>query len=59
MVAPYFELKKSGDQYILNLRSTNGKVILTSHPYNSKGAAKRSIKSIQKNAPVAEIRDQT
>ena len=59
MAAPYFELKRSGDQYMFNLRSTNGKVIVTSHLYTSKTAVQQCIKSIRKNALVAEIRDET
>ena len=59
MAARYFELKRSGGQYMFNLRSTNGKVIVTSRLYTSKTAVQQCIKSIRKNALVAEIGDET
>ena len=42
-----------------DLKHTNGQVIATSEVYNSKGACVNGIESVQKNAPAANIEDQT
>ena len=61
MAEPYFELKKSSDgQYMFNLHSAPfGEIIATSERYTTKAAAKNGIESVKKNAPVAEVRDET
>ena len=57
---PKFELKKSkNDQYYFNLTAANGQVIATSEMYTTKDAAENGIASVQKNAPQAEIEDQS
>jgi uncharacterized protein YegP (UPF0339 family) len=59
-VAAKFVLKKgSTGQFHFNLVATNGQVIATSEAYESKAAALNGIDSVKKNAPVAELDDQT
>jgi uncharacterized protein YegP (UPF0339 family) len=54
-----FVLKKSGDQFMFNLKAANGEIIATSERYKSKEHALDGIKSVQKNAPTAAVDDQT
>ena len=42
-----------------DLKATNGQVIATSEVYKSLASCKNGIASVQKNAPVAAIEDQT
>lgn len=42
-----------------DLKATNGQVILTSEVYNSKAACLNGIESIKKNAPDANVENQT
>jgi uncharacterized protein len=49
-MAGKFELKKSGEQFYFNLKSSNGKVILTSERYTEKRGAQKGIESVRKNA---------
>lgn len=42
-----------------DLKATNGKVILTSEVYTTKAACRNGVESIMKNAPVANVEDQT
>jgi uncharacterized protein YegP (UPF0339 family) len=59
-VAAKFVLKKgSTGKFHFNLIATNGQVIATSEAYESKAAAINGIESVKKNAPVAEVEDQT
>ncbi|HEY3904618.1 MAG TPA: YegP family protein [Streptosporangiaceae bacterium] len=59
-MAAKFVLKKSSNgKFHFNLHATNGQVIATSEMYESKAAAVNGIESVQKNAPVAELDDQT
>ena len=59
-VAAKFVLKKgSTGKFHFNLLATNGQVIATSEAYESKAAAINGIESVKKNAPVAEVEDQT
>jgi uncharacterized protein len=59
-VAAKFVLKKgSTGKFHFNLVATNGQVIATSEAYESKAAALNGIESVQRNAPVAELDDQT
>src|SRR5690606_19751675 len=43
-------LKRSGEQFVFNLRSSNHQVILTSQRYASKSSAQQGIESVRKNA---------
>ena len=46
-------------QVRFNLVATNGQVISTSEAYESKASAIKGIESVKRNAPAAEIDDQT
>ena len=60
MAHPSFQLKKSkSDQFYFTLTAKNGQVIAQSEMYNSKDAAENGIRSVQENAPNAEIDDQS
>ena len=54
-----FEIKKSGDGQMFNLKAGNGEVIGTSEVYNSRASLDNGIASVQKNAPEAPVEDQT
>jgi uncharacterized protein YegP (UPF0339 family) len=59
-VAGKFVLKKgSTGKFHFNLQAANGQVIATSEAYESKSAAMNGIDSVKKNAPDAEVDDQT
>jgi len=47
----YYELKRSGDQYMFNLKAGNHEVILTSERYSSKTSAQGGISSVRQNSP--------
>jgi len=60
MRKPKFEIKKRKDgQYMFNLKAVNGEIIATSEGYTTKQACLNGIASVRKNAPIAEIDDQT
>lgn len=48
---------KSGVKF--DLKAGNGEIIATSEVYNSMGACKSGVASVQKNAPVAAVENQT
>ena len=48
---------KSGVKF--DLKAGNGEVILSSEVYNSLASCKNGIASVQKNAPIAAVEDQT
>jgi uncharacterized protein YegP (UPF0339 family) len=55
-----FVLKKgSSGKYHFNLLAANGQVIATSEAYERRQSALDGIESVQKNAPGAEVEDQT
>jgi uncharacterized protein YegP (UPF0339 family) len=54
-----FVLKKSGDQFMFNLKAANGEVIATSERYKTKEGALNGIESVKTNAPGATTDDQT
>jgi uncharacterized protein YegP (UPF0339 family) len=59
-VAGKFVLKKgSTGKFHFNLQAANGQVIATSEAYESRSAAMNGIESVKKNAPDAEVDDQT
>lgn len=59
-MAGKFVLKKgSSGKYHFNLLASNGQVIATSEAYEHKQAALSGIESVKKNAPGAEVDDQT
>jgi uncharacterized protein YegP (UPF0339 family) len=59
-MAAKFVLKKgSTGKFRFNLVATNGQVIATSESYESKASAINGIESVKRNAPDAEVDDQT
>ena len=55
-----FEMKVSSNgKFYFNLRATNGQVIGNSEMYESKSACENGVESVKKNAPDAEVEDQT
>ena len=59
-MATKFVLKKgSTGKFRFNLVATNSQVIATSESYESKASAINGIESVKRNAPNAEIDDQT
>ena len=46
-------------KYRFNLVATNGQIIATSEAYESKASALKGIESVKRNAPTAEVDDQT
>jgi uncharacterized protein len=59
-MAAKFVLKKgSTGKFRFNLVATNGQVIATSESYETKVSAINGIESVKRNAPNAEVDDQT
>jgi uncharacterized protein YegP (UPF0339 family) len=59
-MAAKFVLKKgSTGKFRFNLVATNGQVIATSESYETKASAINGIESVKRNAPNAEVDDQT
>lgn len=54
-----FEVKSTDAGYRFNLKAGNGEVIATSQTYKSMDSCKNGIESVKKNAPIANIEDQT
>ena len=54
-----FQVKAAGKGVMFNLLATNGQVVATSEVYNKLGSMLNGIASVQKNAPVAGVEDQT
>ena len=54
-----FVFKTVASGYKFDLKAGNGETIATSEVYASDAACKKGIASVQKNAPVAGIEDQT
>jgi uncharacterized protein YegP (UPF0339 family) len=59
MAAKFVLKKDSTGKYRFNLVATNGQVIAASEAYESKASAINGIESVKRNAPAAEIDDQT
>lgn len=47
----YYDLKRSGSQYMFNLRGNNHETVLTSERYVTKQGALNGITSVRQNAP--------
>ena len=59
-MAARFELKRdAAGKFRFNLKAANGEIIATSEAYERKSSALNGIESVRKNAPIAEIDDQT
>ncbi|MCR4840184.1 MAG: YegP family protein [Lachnospiraceae bacterium] len=54
-----FVIKQAKSGPMFNLKAGNGEVILSSQVYADEKSCRNGIESIMKNAPVAEIEDQT
>lgn len=54
-----FVIRKTNTGIKFDLKATNGEVIATSEVYNSADACRNGVASVQKNAPVAAIENQT
>ena len=54
-----FVIKNTKTGVKFDLKATNGEVIATSEVYTTEAACRKGIASVQKNAPVANIEDQT
>ncbi len=54
-----FVIKTTKTGIKFDLKATNGQVIATSEVYTSLASCKGGIASVQKNAPIAAIEDQT
>ncbi|HRL20950.1 YegP family protein [Alcaligenes sp. SDU_A2] len=50
----YYDLKRSGDQYMFNLKAGNYAIILSSERYKTRAAAVAGIESVRKNSPLDE-----
>lgn len=46
----YYDLRRSGDQYIFNLRTSNNEIILTSERYLTKVSAQRGIELVRQSS---------
>lgn len=58
-MASKFVLKKSGDQFMFNLKAGNGEIIATSERYTTRQGALKGIESVKVNAPGASTEDRT
>jgi len=54
-----FVIRKTSTGVKFDLKAGNGEVIATSEVYASKGACLKGVASVQKNAPVAVVENQT
>ena len=54
-----FVIKQVKTGFMFNLKAGNGEVIATSEVYTTLDACKNGVASVQKNAPIAAIEDQT
>ncbi len=54
-----FVIRKTNTGIKFDLKAGNGEVIATSEVYSSESACRNGVASVQKNAPVANLEDQT
>ncbi|MDL2214353.1 YegP family protein [Clostridia bacterium OttesenSCG-928-O13] len=54
-----FKVKETKTGFVFNLVASNGEVIGTSEVYSSKSACLNGVESVRKNAPAANVEDQT
>ena len=54
-----FAIKRVKTGIKFNLKAGNGEIIATSEVYSSESACKHGIESVRKNAPIANLEDQT
>jgi len=54
-----FVIRKVATGIKFDLKATNGQVIATSEVYETKASCLKGIESVKKNAPIANVEDQT
>ena len=54
-----FVVKETATGFKFDLKAGNGEVIATSEVYSSEASCLKGVASVQKNAPVAAVEDQT
>ena len=54
-----FVIKETKTGIKFDLKAGNGEVILTSEVYNAERSCMKSVASVQRNAPIAGVEDQT
>lgn len=54
-----FVVRKTNTGVKFDLKASNGEVIATSEVYSSEDACRKGIASVQKNAPIAALENQT
>ena len=54
-----FVIRTTNTGVKFDLKATNGQVIATSEVYTTEAACRKGIESVMKNAPVANVEDQT
>ena len=54
-----FVIRKTATGIKFDLKATNGQVIATSEVYASEDSCKKGVASVQKNAPIAAVENQT
>ena len=54
-----FVIRKTKTGIKFDLKASNGEVIATSEVYTTEDACRKGVASVQKNAPVAAVEDQT
>ena len=54
-----FVVKETKTGVKFDLKATNGQVIATSEVYNSEASCLNGVESVRKNAPIANLEDQT
>ncbi|MBR4014964.1 MAG: YegP family protein [Anaerotignum sp.] len=54
-----FVIRKTNTGIKFDLKATNGEVIATSEVYKTEASCRKGIASVQKNAPVAAVENQT
>ena len=54
-----FVIRTVNTGFKFDLKATNGQVILSSEVYTTKAACQNGVQSIMKNAPAANVEDQT
>ena len=54
-----FVIKKTNTGYNFNLKANNSETIATSEVYSTLDAARNGVASVAKNAPIANLEDQT
>lgn len=54
-----FIIRKTNTGIKFDLKATNGEVIATSEVYESEASCRKGIDSVMRNAPIANVEDQT